>query len=182
MKLASLPVLALAMALGACQDAGRPEALIGPSSGPARHIEGTDGKRYEAVRENYPVIGTAIGIIGPEGGRLVLGRHSLEVPAGAVSAPTTFKMIKLDDELQFKLTATQLLLNDVGARGFAAPVRLVINYGYAKDYIADPSALRIGWVKSSDTIEIQPGTSIDVTGKRAIGLLTHFSDYMLAVP
>jgi hypothetical protein len=180
MKLALMPVLALALVAAGCDQAGD---VTGPEqAGPAQILGLTlTPSAYTVVRESDATLGTVTGVIGSAGGRLQLGRHELQVPAGAVSGPTTFAMTKLSvDELKFGLTATQLLPNDVGARGFAVPVKLVIDFGRAVN-VADASVLQVLWIKPLGGLEAQP-TQIDFAGRRAIGELSHFSDYMLAVP
>lgn len=184
-KLSLMPFLALALALGACESVGGPDGMMGPEvaspSADWLEVGGDSDVRYRIVREDDAARGTATGIIGSGGGKLSLGGHELLVPAGAVSGPTTFTMTKLDDELQVRLTATQLTLNDVGSRGFAVPVRLVLNFARAKEEIADPSKLRIFWLKHDGSFETQ-STQVDIVGKRAVGYLNHFSDYALVMP
>jgi len=175
-----VPVLAIAAAFAAC-DAGDRQPLTGPDgSGPARVLGLGGSAGYTVVKERRATVGTVTGVIGPEGGRLLLGRHELRVPAGAVGAPATFSLTRLSaTELKFGLAATRVLPNDVGSRGFAAPVKLVVDFREAE--VSDPSVLQVLWAKLDGSVEAQP-TQVDVYGKKATGDLTHFSDYMLAVP
>ena len=190
MKLSMLPFLALSLVLGACENFGGPDGLTGPeASAPAQDLLGLDvdlgldagdPNGFTVVKEKDARIGIVTGVIGSAGGKLVLGRHELWVPANAVSAATTFTMSKLSGELRFSLTATRLLPNDVGSRGFAVPVKLVANFQGVSE-ISDPWKLKVVWLKSDGSGEEQP-TSIDIAGKKAIGLLGHFSDYALVMP
>ena len=134
------------------------------------------------VRESELNAGTVSATIDKKGGRLILGSHVLEVPSGAVDNPTLFTMDKVDaDHIQVKLTATRLILNDVGSRGFNVPVRLTLSYGKAAELPSDQSTLRVIWVKLDGTSEDRPST-VDVQGKRVTASLGHFSNYALAFP
>ena len=177
MKLAMLPAMALSLVVAACDTAGEPHLLTGPeASAPAAD----DITSYTVVKEKDVSVGVVTGTIGSGGGKLVLGKHELWVPRDAVSSATVFTMSKVGEELRFSLTATQLLTNDVGHRGFAQPVKLVINYKDAVN-VTDASLLKVFWAKLDGTLEAQT-TEIDVHGYRAIGHLNHFSDYLLALP
>jgi len=179
-RFALMPVVDLALVAAGCDQAGEITAPAGSGHDELLGLT-LPTSSYTVIRESDLSVGTVTGIIGEAGGRLVLGRHELQVPAGAVSGPTTFSMTKLDaGALKFDLNATQLLPNDVGSRGFAVPVKLVIDFGRAIN-VADAANLQVVWVKPLGGFEAQP-TQIDIAGKRAVGSLTHFSDYMLAVP
>lgn len=186
LKLYALPLLALSLAVGACENIGGPDGLTGPeASEPSQSLLGLDldaedPNGYTVVKEKDASVGVVTGIIGSAGGKLVLGRHELRVPANAVSGATTFTMSKLSGELRFSLTATQLLPNDVGSQGFAVPVKLVANFQGVSE-ISDPWKLKIVWLKADGSAQDQP-TDIDIVGKRAIGYLGHFSDYALVMP
>ena len=177
MKVAMLPVVALSLVVAACDPAGEPQLLTGPQVGaPAS----SDVTGFTVVKEKDVSVGVVTGVIGSGGGKLVLGKHELWVPQGAVSGPTVFSMTKAGEELRFKLTATQLLTNDIGKRGFAQPVKLVINFKDAIN-VSDPSLLKVFWAKLDGSLEAQT-TDVDIHGFRAVGHLNHFSDYILAVP
>lgn len=134
------------------------------------------------VRETDLSAGTVAGTIDQAGGKLILGQHVLDIPAGAVDAPTLFTMNKLDaDHVRMKLTATRVTTNDVGAQGFAVPVKLTLSYKNAAELPNDQSLLRIIWIKLDGSYESQAST-VDVQGKRVTASLSHFSDYALAFP
>lgn len=178
MKYSMLPVLALALVVGACDQVGE---VTGPVASAPSLDEGGTPQGYTVIRESDASVGTVSGVIGAAGGKLVLGKHELWVPKDAVSEATTFTMDKPSDALRFKLTATRSVTNDVGSTGFAVPLKLVINFRYAIDTIDDPASLRVLWEKSDGSVEVQQ-TEIDTAGKRGIGYLNHFSDYVLAAP
>jgi hypothetical protein len=175
MRYSLLPALALALVVGACDQVGE---VTGPAPSAASLSE--DVNSFTVVKEKDLTVGTVSGIIGSGGGKLVLGKHELRVPKDAVSGSTTFSMTKASDELRFTLTATKLTTNDIGSAGFAKPVQLVVDYSEATN-ISDPSLLKVFWAKLDGSFEQQP-TQVDVVGKKAIGYLSHFSEYVLAMP
>jgi hypothetical protein len=177
MRYSLLPAMALALVVGACDQVGE---VTGPGAS-APLFEESESEGFTVVKEKDASVGTVAGVIGSAGGKLVLGKHELWVPQNAVSGATTFSMTKLDGQLRFELTATQLLTNDIGSSGFAVPVKLVVSFKDASDQISDPSKLRIFWKKLDGTLEAQQ-TEVDVVGKKAIGYLSHFSEYVLAMP
>lgn len=185
-KMFLMPVLALSVALGACENIGGPGGLTGPPAGePSRDLlgvlDGGSSNGFTVVKTKDASLGIVTGVIGPSGGKLVLGKHELWVPKGAVSSATTFTMSRdLGSELRFSLTATKLLPNDVGSAGFAVPVALVVNFQDAT-IEGDPSQLRIVWLKPDGSVQEQ-ATDVDVIGKKAVGHLGHFSDYALVMP
>ena len=183
MKFPGLAVAALSLVLWSCDSLSEPgAALTGP--GEASHTLVTTTKKdgHTVIKETSPNAGAVAGVIGEAGGKLVLGQHVLEVPAGAVSGPTTFSMTDLSgEEIKVGLTATKLLTNDVGSAGFAKPVRLTLSYKNATEVPSNESDLKILWVKADGSTEAQP-SSVDVQGKRVIGQLSHFSDYAIGFP
>ena len=178
LKFAMLPVMALSLLVAACDTAGEIQPLTGPQVGAPSFSD--DVTSFTVVKEKDVTVGVVTGTIGSGGGKLVLGKHELWVPKDAVSAATVFTMSKASDELRFSLTATQLLTNDIGSKGFAQPVKLVISYKDAVN-VSDPSALKVFWAKLDGTLEVQQ-TEVDLVGYRAIGSLGHFSDYLLGMP
>ena len=178
MKFAMLPVMALSLVVAACDTAGELQPLTGPQVGAPSFSD--DVTSFTVVKESDVTIGVVTGIIGSGGGKLVLGKHELWVPRDAVSASTVFSMSKASSELRFSLTATRLTTNDIGSRGFAQPVKLVISYKDAVN-VSNPSQLKVFWARLDGTLEAQQ-TDVDLVGYRAVGYLNHFSDYLLAMP
>lgn len=174
--------LLLALGLAACES---PLETVEPQLEPTGQTEEalisyvTSGG-YQVVQETDPEVGVVKAWIDSRGGVLALGEHALVVPAGAVSERTHFVMSKpYPSSLHFKLTATRTLLNDVGHRGFHKPVYLAISYKQAG--ISDPSKLKVVWARWIGGPEAQP-TAVDYQNQWAVGELTHFSDYLLAMP
>lgn len=181
MKYGFLPTMLLSLVLWSCDSLQDPAGkLTGPEvSAPSAN---TSGKGFTVVKENDPNIGVVTGIIGSSGGRLVLGKHELTVPRGAVSGPTTFAMTKIDgDAIRVKLTATVLTTNDVGSRGFAAPVTLRLSYDNASELPQDEGLLRIVWIRW-DGVQVEQPSTVHPLGKSVTADLGHFSDYALAFP
>lgn len=187
-KLTKLQVLvsglAIALVAYGCDSATEPRLApegTGPSEAPFYLVTTTTfSNGYKMVVEDDPAVGSVEGVIDENGGELVLFKHKLSVPAGAVSAPTTFRIEKTSpDALRFKLTATRLLPNDVGVLGFAERVHFGISYADAT--VSNPTALKVTWVMTSGFGQFQD-TSIDLDNKVAWGYLNHFSDYALIVP
>lgn len=179
MKFSALSALALSLVMWGC-DSLSESALTGPGDLSENLIVKTNGDGYTTARETNPSVGVVSAVIDQNGGKLILGKHYLLVPAGAVSGPTTFTMTKPSDALKVELTATRLLGNDVGSAGFAVPVKLGMSYHDASD-IPDPTLLKVRWAKLDGTFEIQPSV-VDVHGKTVVGTLSHFSAYDIGFP
>ena len=128
--------LALSVVMVGC-DSVQDSALVGPGSSSEILIIDRDESGYTTATETDPLVGVVTAIIDENGGELNIGPHRLLVPAGAVSAPTTFVMSKVPGEIEVGLTATRLLLNDVGRAGFLKPVRLTLSYDNASNVTAD---------------------------------------------
>lgn len=183
MRFSGLSVVALSLLLWSCDNLSEPSgALLGPGDAAHNLVTTTSKDGYTVARESSATAGSVVGVIGESGGKLVLGQHVLEVPAGAVSGPTTFTMSTVvSDEIKVSLTATQVTTNDIGERGFATPVRLTLSYKNASEIPDNEEDLTILWVKLDGSKEPQP-SSVDVQGKRVSSPLGHFSDYALGFP
>lgn len=175
-RMFSLPlVVALASGLGACQD-GR--SLLGPeAASPPIAAQGTPG--LSMIEDRTSEVGGVTAVIGSQGGELKLGNQSLVVPAGAVDAPTLFRMKKGSRALSVIITATRETLNDVGNAGFATPLTLSFRYGNAASLPAEPSQIQIVWVRPDGTFDPQP-TTVDLEARVISAEITHLSEYALA--
>lgn len=167
--------------LSGCQDADR---LVSPrSAAPEASIEASTSSSSSSVWQildaDSDLTGGVSAVIGAEGGRLELGQQTLVVPAGAVDAPTVFTLKKGGSKLRVALSASRETTNDVGSAGFAVPVYLIFTYGNVASLPADPSELKIVWIRADGTYEPQP-TVVDQGAKTVTGELTHFSEYALA--
>ncbi|HEY3295061.1 MAG TPA: hypothetical protein VGL38_06465 [bacterium] len=110
--------------------------------------------------------------IGPEGGIIRLGRHSLTIPAGAVDADITFKISGAS------LTA---IASDCAPSGlvFAIPATLTLSYaGTQYEDAANPD-LSIFYALPDGTYEEYPST-VDPVNKTVSAPLNHFSRYILS--
>ncbi|MBV9772455.1 MAG: hypothetical protein JO040_00805 [Gemmatimonadetes bacterium] len=186
MKRATMPVLALVLALWSCDSTGGRElqAVTGPRENIVGSVLGSVG-RYRLVGASGVSTGSVTAVIGSQGGTLQLGEHELAVPAGAVTAPTVFTL-RVDDgeHIRVDLTATRTLATgevvDVGARGFGRPLRLKLGFARASDSF-DPNQLRIVWARPDGTLEVL-ATEVNPSGKQLRADLQHFSGYAVAVP
>jgi hypothetical protein len=168
--------LALSVVLVGC-DSVEQSAMLGPGSSEEILIIDRDESGYTTATETDPMVGVVTAIIDENGGELNIGPHRLLVPAGAVTAPTTFVMTKLPGEIEVGLTATRLLLNDVGRAGFRKPVRLTLSYENAANVTADAEPqLEILWEKANGTYEPQQ-SYVDQEANEVRANLNHFSIY-----
>jgi hypothetical protein len=109
--------------------------------------------------------------IGPEGGVIQLGRHSLTIPAGAVDA-----------DIDFRIAWASLtgIASDCLPSGlvFNVPATLTLSYvGTQFEDVADPR-LNIYYAKNDGTVERYPST-VDPVNKTVSCPLNHFSRYIL---
>ena len=101
-RLSAVSALALAVFAWGCENVGE---VTQPSPRPGGQVYSTaDGSRYMVAKERDPNVGAVTAIIGEAGGKLILDRHELWVPQGAVSGLTTFTLSKSDsDNLRVRL-------------------------------------------------------------------------------
>jgi hypothetical protein len=128
---------------------------------------------FKLVRETDPEVGTVSGVFDANGGSLSIGGTTLAIPAGAVSAPTTFTINRPNGELTYDFTATQNTANDVGSAGFAVPLTLTISYADVHGRVKNPV---IVWIKPNGYAEPQ-ATTVDATAKTMSAPISHFSVY-----
>ena len=180
MKLSALSAFALTMVLWGCESLSE-NALVGPGDKSDILIINRTSDGYTVAQETDPAVGVVTAIIDENGGSLNIGNHLLTVPAGAVTAPTTFTMTKLVDEIEVGLTATRLLPNDVGRQGFKVPVKLSLSYANATQVPANVSEMKVAWVMANGTLQAQPSV-VDPSGEVVVGSLQHFSAYAIVIP
>lgn len=116
-------------------------------------------------------LGVGAEIIGPQGGRLQVGPHSLVIPAGALKQPT----------LVYGVAPMGILVNVIfGTHGlqFAKPATLSLSYSHCQNV---PSGkFRIVYVNGQlQILETPPSTDIR-NQKRVEAKIDHFSSYMIA--
>ena len=180
MRASALSALGMTMVLWGCESLSE-SALVGPGGKSDVLIIETDENGYTRARETDPAVGVVTAVIDRNGGSLNIGNHVLTVPAGAVDHPTTFVMTKLVEEIEVGLTATRVLPNDVGRRGFNVPVRLSLSYANAAEIPVNESAMKVVWVKPDGEVEVQ-SSAVDTEDEAVVGALNHFSGYALQWP
>ena len=174
-RFAALSALAVTLVFGACENT---DQLTSPSlhqkAGNERVVVTEYGDHgYKMVQETDPTVGTVTAVIDENGGSLSIGGTTLAIPAGAVSAPTTFTVNKPNGELTYDFTATQNTPNDVGSAGFAVPLSLTISYADVRGHVKNPV---IVWIKANGYAEPQP-TTVDDAAETMTASVSHFSVY-----
>jgi hypothetical protein len=179
-----LSTLALMLALTGCESASDSGLLLEPKHEQEQVlISWKYGNGYTVVAETEETVGSVEGVIGSAGGVLALGKHLLVVPEGAVTGPTTFRITKQDgDHVRLHLKASRYGDNDVGARGFLKPVRLMLSYEGASNLSqADIDAMRVMYIREDQKVEALP--SLVNYYDRWVGTdLRHFSEYGIGWP
>jgi hypothetical protein len=132
---------------------------------------GKDG--YKMVQETDPTVGTVTAVIDQRGGSLSIGGTTLDVPAGAVSGPTTFTVNKPNGELVYDFSATKYRKNDVGSAGFRLPLKLTISYAGVHDQMAYPVIVFIN--ERGRPVPLK--TTVDAAHKKMTAEINHFSIY-----
>jgi hypothetical protein len=181
-KISRVSLVALSLFLWSCDNLGQTTApeTLDPKNQAV--FSTSSGEQYVIVQ--HPVGMTKVsGRFGPAGGELHLGPHKLVIPAGAVSEPTTFAMSRLDGELlRFRFHATRFGHNDVGAAGFAVPVKLTVDFGSATGIPSGAAEdLKVIYFRPDGLVDLE-ATTVDVVGTKATAELGHFSDFGLAWP
>jgi hypothetical protein len=154
--------------LAAAFVAGCSDEATGPST-PALAVAGALPVTITRCSQPY---GATSGWIGPKGGRLKAGGHYLNVPAGALSAPTFITMETPAGDIGHVVFGPEGLTFN---RNY--PVHLVMSY---QDCSLTPgTVLEVGYVSESlMLLEKQPSAS-DPTTLTVDARLTHFSDYVI---
>ncbi len=175
LRITALSALAVTLVFAACENADQlTSTSLKQKVGNERVVVTEYGEHgYKMVRETDPAVGTVTAVIDQNGGSLSIGGTTLAVPAGAVSAPTTFTVNRPNGELTYDFTATQNAANDVGSAGFAVPLTLTISYADVKGRMKDPVIL---WIKPNGYAEPQP-TTVDPSTKAMSAPISHFSVY-----
>jgi hypothetical protein len=184
MRRSSLGTFALLFALAGCESASDSGLLLEPKHETEQVLVSWKfGNGYTVVRETEEAVGSVEAVIGSAGGTLVLGEHVLMVPAYAVDANTTFRMEKEDgDHVRIHLTASRYGDNDIGARGFNRPVRLMLSYGSSANVgTLTASRLKVMYIRPDQRVEALP--SMVNYYDRWVGTdLRHFSEYGIGWP
>lgn len=175
----TIGVLAGVLGLLSCT-ADRPSELSGPQ---ATVVAGG----YRLVEER---LGLELGdlqasnVIGLEGGTVHLLGHKIYVPLGAVNQPALFTIrVVTNGYVEVDLTALGGPggLIDIGANGFAVPVKLTLTYARASN-VSSPARLvvlrKLG-AGYFGAYEVMPST-VNPGSKTVEAELDHFSSYVMA--
>jgi hypothetical protein len=150
---------------------------LSPASDDVQGTDTSQGLLGGLLKLVGKVLSLVIKIIGLDGGLLTLQNHSLLVPPGAVTQPTTFRMELVPNRLvMVDLEATRRG-RDVGADGFGTPVTLTLSYKDAD--VRDPSKLFILRYNENGEHERLPSV-VNTTNKTVSAQLDHFSRYCMA--
>ena len=111
-------------------------------------------------------------IVGPSGGTLVVGTHTLEIPAGALEQPVVIVAQSVPSlNIDMDLAPDGL--------SFQKPVLLTLSYGHCGGDALGESPFRIVHVRPNGDLEDRPSTD-DKSERRVTGSLDHFSRYAIA--
>jgi hypothetical protein len=161
--LSIVAILLAAAFVGACSD----EATA-PST-PALAVASTRPTTITRCSQPY---GATSGWIGPKGGRLKAGGHFLNVPAGALSAPTFITMETPSGDIGHVVFGPEGLTFN---RNY--PAHLVMSY---QDCSLTPgTVLEVGYVSQSLILLEKQPTASDPSTLTVDAKLTHFSDYVI---
>ncbi len=187
-KIRVFAALLLAFAAGACDHGKSPTAVdASVQMAPLVVSDASSGGTYTLHPANsYPAESVVSAVIDRKGGEIWISDFAfLSVPNKAVTDPTTFTIrIVRNGYIEVDLTATRVIngqVVDVGAQGFAFPVNLKLNYGYAVG-VLDPNRLRVLWeVDGTLTGRMREmPTTADAKLKWVTAKLDHFSGYVMA--
>ena len=180
LKLALMPVLALAVTVGACSDDATKGNLTAPEQ--ADFARG-GGKRFHKVEVANPNAMTVTAEIDSRGGVLRADEYFLAVPRNAVRGKTTFTMEVSTDGV-VSLTAIETrgrVWVDVGANGFREKLTVGLSYGRSREAKASALDFKVVWLKDNGNVVVMPSL-VDERARIVYGELSHFSRYALAEP
>jgi hypothetical protein len=155
--------LLAATLIAACSD-----DATAPST-PALAVAGTRPPTITRCNQTY---GAASGWIGPLGGRLKAGGHTLYVPAGALSAPRFITMQAPSDNIGHVVFGPDgLTFNE------SYPAHLVMSYQNCS--VAPDATQQVAYTSETlKILETQPSVS-DPATLTVDAKLTHFSHYVI---
>jgi hypothetical protein len=185
----SLPVrctylLGVLLVLGSCSRVEPFEPVVEPTF--ADVVRAEDGRDYTLAAGQIPT--TALSEskwIGPEGGEVVLGGHSITVPVGAVSRSTLFTISVARQHIGVDLRARIHVGNgsviDIGPQGFKKPIRLVLSFEYATN-VQNPARLTVLHDPENGQPHQLMGGSLQADNQKSVAVeLRHFSKYALGM-
>jgi len=171
-------VLVLAVLVASC-DTAPPTQTFSPSGDDLLTNKSVNGLVRAQAASGGAAGGTAAGIIGAGGGSISAGGHTITVPAGAVSGPTSFSMQVIDEGYVEVYILALAGGTNVGAQGFNSPVSLTLSYANANpEDVADPSKLLILRYLADGSTQ-QVSVALNETAQTVMGYLNSFSRYAL---
>jgi len=169
-RLLVAPVLLLVVAL-ACTDR-TPTSVPAAPAPDASLIGGLLGATGLLKCSNLPYASDTE-TIGPSGGVLTAGPHSLIIPPGALSAPTTITMTAPTG-----LGVNAVKFQPEGLR-FATPASLTMSYSNC-NLLGKLLPKRIAYTDNNLNILSYLLSLDNLLSKRVTGKVNHFSDYVIA--
>jgi hypothetical protein len=183
-QLTVLPLMAAMLWVAGCSDQDGPLSPAQQPLAPAEAALHTGQSAGGAVAGNIPEFNVSE-TIGPEGGSLGIPGYTLTVPRNAVREATVFTFASVNNGyVQIKATATAVGssdLNDVGRAGFSIPVQVSLSYESAAGGLPQWLKLVIAYVRPDGQLESVP-SKINPVKRVVTGAVSHFSEYVLAMP
>ena len=124
----------------------------------------------------------ADGIIGPQGGSISSGGHTLVVPAGAVNAPTQFMLqVKETNAIHVDLKAWRVIDGAPVTQFPVVPVQIRLSVGDVTD--VDPARLIVVYLRDGtyDGRKDVMRSSYNATARTVTGVIPHFSEYTVGI-
>ncbi|HEX6059167.1 MAG TPA: hypothetical protein VFZ11_09130 [Gemmatimonadaceae bacterium] len=178
MHLAAARRHAALVALVALSASCSPDAATGPAAAEAPTVASPllggliGGVVDELLACRVTESATTTQVVGPEGGTIVVGRHSLHIPSGALQE-------------QVEITATAPAGDRVELQlfphGLQFERRTLLRMSYAECGAVRGLLLRIAYVDDDGRtiLEVLPSV-VDLLRREVYGTTDHFSSYMLA--
>jgi hypothetical protein len=147
-------------------------ACADETTAPSKPALAVAGTRPPTVTRCSQPYGATSGWIGPQGGRLKAGGHTLFVPAGALSAATFITMETPSGTVGHVVFGPEGLTFNP-----STPAHLVMSY---QNCLVTPDAIqKVAYTSASlQILETQPSVS-DPATMTVDAKLTHFSDYVI---
>ena len=120
--------------------------------------------------EPQPYVGETR-IIGPDGGEIKIGPHTLDIPAGALTEPTV---------VTAEAPVSNLVTVTFSPHGLTFLKQPELTLSYARCYLPQNYRYRLAYIDDNDNL-IEYPFSVDRKGKdKVVGWIWHFSKYAIA--
>jgi hypothetical protein len=176
MKVVRIVALLLAVCLIApsCSEPpASPSPLVPPLPSPQAGLVGSLVEQTGLLECSEMPYATSTRKIGPEGGSISAGAHTLTIPAGALDAPTAITMT-----LTSGRGVNAVHFEPEGLK-FARPAALTMSYANC-NVLGRVVPKRIAYVDDGLNILTYLLSIDNLWSKRITGRLEHFSDYVVA--